>query len=436
MKPRYVLWLIILLTCGAIIVDIPKIPIKFSLGPLRFDKILVHPSFPQRDLEPKLGLDLKGGAHLVLQADMSEIASENRANALESAKNIVENRVNLFGVSEPVVQTSKVGSDWRIIVELPGVTNVDEAVKLIGETAKLEFWEEKATSAQLSTETASPSSFLDQWQKTDLSGRDLKIAKPGFSPQNGQPEVEIEFAPEGAKKFEEITKRNVGKPVLIMLDNQVISDPRVNEVIAGGKASISGKFTTEETKNLAIQLNAGALPVPIKVIQQENIGPTLGSTSIQKSFIAGAIGLGIVATFMIFSYGVLGILADFALLIYTLLVFAIFKTLPVTLTLAGIAGFILSIGMAVDANILIFERMKEEIRWGEEKKKALELGFSRAWSSIRDSNISSLITCGILYWFGSGIVRGFAVTLAIGILVSMFSAITITRTFLRLIYRK
>jgi preprotein translocase subunit SecD len=436
MKPRYVLWLIILLTCGAIIVDIPKIPIKFSLGPLRFDKILVHPSFPQRDLEPKLGLDLKGGAHLVLQADMSEIASENRANALESAKNIVENRVNLFGVSEPVVQTSKVGSDWRIIVELPGVTNVDEAVKLIGETAKLEFWEEKATSAQLSTETASPSSFLDQWQKTDLSGRDLKIAKPGFSPQNGQPEVEIEFAPEGAKKFEEITKRNVGKPVLIMLDNQVISDPRVNEVIAGGKASISGKFTTEETKNLAIQLNAGALPVPIKVIQQENIGPTLGSTSIQKSFIAGAIGLGIVATFMIFSYGILGILADFALLIYTLLVFAIFKALPVTLTLAGIAGFILSIGMAVDANILIFERMKEEIRWGEEKKKALELGFSRAWSSIRDSNISSLITCGILYWFGSGIVRGFAVTLAIGILVSMFSAITITRTFLRLIYRK
>jgi len=437
MKPRLVLWLIVLLTVGTVIIDLPKIPIKFSLGPLRFDKILVHPSFPQRDLEPKLGLDLKGGAHLVLQADMSEIASENRADALESAKNIVENRVNLFGVSEPVVQTSKVGSDWRIIVELPGVTNVDEAVKLIGETAKLEFWEGKATSsAQLSTKTASPSSFLDQWQKTNLSGKDLKIAKPGFSPQTGQPEVEIEFTPDGAKKFEEITKRNVGKPVLIMLDNQVISDPKVNEVIAGGKASISGKFTTDETKNLAIQLNAGALPVPIKVIQQENIGPTLGSTSIQKSFIAGAIGLGIVATFMVFSYGILGILADLALLIYTFLVFAIFKAAPITLTLAGIAGFILSIGMAVDANILIFERMKEEIRWGEEKKKALELGFSRAWSSIRDSNISSLITCGILYWFGSGIVRGFAVTLAIGILVSMFSAITITRTFLRLIYRK
>jgi len=436
-KPRFLLWLIILLTVGAIIVDLPKIPLKFSLGPLKVDKILIHPSLGKNDLEPKLGLDLRGGAHLVLSADMTEIASDDRASALESAKNIIEERVNLFGVSEPVVQSSRVGSDWRIIVELPGVTDVDEAVKLIGETAKLEFWEEKATSsAQLSTNTASPSSFLDQWKKTDLSGQDLKIAKSGFNPQDGKPEVEIEFTSEGAKKFEEITKRNVSKIVLIMLDGQVISNPSVNEVIIGGKASISGgKFTTKETNTLAIQLNAGALPVPIKVVQQQNIGPALGSQSVQKSMIAGAIGLAIVAAFMVFSYGILGVLADFALLIYTLLVFAVFKIIPVTLTLAGIAGFILSIGMAVDANILIFERMREEIRWGEEKKRALELGFSRAWSSIRDSNVSSLITCGILYYFGAGIVRGFAFTLAIGILVSMFSAIIVTRTFLRLIYR-
>ena len=250
----------------------------------------------------------------------------------------------------------------------------------------------------------------------------------------------IEFTPEGASKFAEITKRNVGKPVAIFLDDQLVSAPTVQQEIIGGNAVITGQFTTEEAKNLSIQLNAGALPVPIKILEQRSIGPTLGQESINKSFIAGGIGLVIIALYMIFSYGILGLIADLALMIYALFVFAIFKTglfilPPFTLTLAGIAGFILSIGMAVDANILIFERMKEEVRWGKSKKIALELGFNRAWSSIWASNVSSLMTAAILYGFGTSVVKGFAITLAIGVLVSMFTAIVISRTFLRMIVR-
>lgn len=227
----------------------------------------------------------------------------------------------------------------------------------------------------------------------------------------------------------------MGKTVAILLDKQLLSAPQVNEPISGGQAVINGSFSMEEAKRLSISLNAGALPVPLKVVEQRRIGATLGSESVTKSLIAGAIGLTIVALFMIVNYQMMGFIADMALITYTLLVFAIFKLMPVTLTLAGIAGFILSIGMAVDANILIFERMKEEIRWGKDHLTAIRLGFDRAFPSIRDSNISSLITCGILYYFGSGIIRGFAITLAIGIIVSLFSAITITRTFLKMVYR-
>ncbi|OGD85761.1 protein-export membrane protein SecD, partial [Candidatus Curtissbacteria bacterium RBG_16_39_7] len=385
----------------------------------------------KRDLEPKLGLDLQGGAHLVLLADMKDITPEDRDNALDAAEQVIERRVNLFGVTEPVIQTAKVGGDYRVIVELPGVTDVSQALNLIGKTAQLDFREpiEASPSATLAA-------FEQNFKKTDLTGKDLRRAQLSFSQETGEPQVSLEFNSDGAKKFEEITTKNVQKQVAIFLDDEIISAPTVQEKITGGNAVITGQFTTSEAKNLAIQLNAGALPIPIKVIEQRNVGPTLGAASIEKSFIAGGIGFLIIVLFMIANYGFNGFLADFALLIYTAIVFAIFKTLPVTLTLAGIAGFILSIGMAVDANILIFERIREEIRWGKEKEAAIDLGFNRAWSSIRDSNISSLITCAILFWMGIGIIRGFALTLAIGILVSMFSAVTVTRTFLKVIYKK
>jgi preprotein translocase subunit SecD len=436
-RPRLILWSIIFLTLLAVVVDFPKVPIKFQLGPLKIDTILSHPRIDfskigiplKRDLEPKLGLDLQGGAHLVLLADMKDIAPEDRNNALDSAEQVIERRVNLFGVTEPVIQTAKIAGDYRIIVELPGVTDVSQALNLIGKTAQLDFREPIGASP-----SATMAAFEQNFKKTDLTGKDLKRAQLSFSQQTGEPQVSLEFNSDGAKKFEEITAKNVQKPVAIYLDNELISAPTVQEKITGGSAVITGKFTTAEAKNLAIQLNAGALPIPIKVIEQRNVGPTLGAASIQKSFIAGGIGFSIIVLFMLANYGLNGLLANVALLIYTVIVFAIFKTLPVTLTLAGIAGFILSIGMAVDANILIFERIREEIRWGKEKEAAIDLGFNRAWSSIRDSNISSLITCTILFWMGIGIIRGFALTLAIGILVSMFSAITITRTFLRLIY--
>ena len=436
-KPRATLWFIIILTLFAILVDFPKVPAKFNFGPLKVDTVLVHPrlrlgSFV-RDLEPQLGLDLKGGTHLVLAANMEKIETKDRDAALDSAKNIIAERINRYGVSEPVVQSAKTGDEYRIVAELPGVTDINQAVVLIGQTAQLEFGELKNTTG--ATLSATLAADPRNYQSTGLTGKDLVRATPTFSRQTGKPEVQLEFSSEGAKKFEEITKRNLGQPLAIFLDNQLIEAPVVQSLISGGQAVITGNFTSKDTTRLAIQLNAGALPVPIKVIEQRNIGPTLGAESISKSLLAGAIGFAIVACFMLAYYGLTGLLADIALAIYTLLALAIFKLVPITLTLAGIAGFILSVGMAVDANILIFERMKEEIRWGQPRIKAIELGFTRAFSSIRDSNISSLITCTILYYFGTGIIRGFALTLAIGILLSMFSAITITRTFLKYTYR-
>lgn len=367
--------------------------------------------------EIKKGLDLAGGTYLVLEADMSKIASPNRDTALDSLKGIIERRVNLFGVSEPLVQTAKSGGSFRVIVELAGITDINQATDLVGKTAQLTFRE---------VINASQSAL------TNLSGGDLKLAKAAFKSDTGEPIVELTFTNDGGKKFEEITKRNLNKQLAIFLDSQLLMAPTIQTIISGGQAIISGSFTSAQTKQFAILLNSGALPAPVKIIQQKTIGATLGQDSVNKSLVAGAVGLGVVALFMIAKYKKLGIFADLALIIYSLLTLAIFKLIPVTLTLAGIAGFILSIGMAVDANILIFERMKEEIRWGRNKPAAIELGFSRAFPSIRDSNVSSLITCAILYWFGTGPVRGFAVTLAIGIVVSLFTAVVVTRTFLRL----
>lgn len=397
-----------------------------------------------RDYFFRKGLDLQGGTSITLRADMKDVPEVSRDDAIQSAKDVIERRVNFFGVSEPTVQISKVNNDYRIIAEIPGLTDVNSAVNLIGKTAKLTFWEDSATSSAvvrneaIASNSALPLGIAQLFVKprmTDLSGADLKQAAVSFNQNNGKPQVQLSFTGDGARKFGEITKRNVGKIVAIALDNEVIEAPRVNEPIYGGDAVITGDFSVDQAKTVQIQLNAGALPVSLSVLRQQAVGATLGQSSLEKSLVAGFLGFLVIVIFMVVLYGRLGVVASFALAIYTVLILALFKLIPVTLTLAGIAGLILSIGIAVDANILIFERMKEEIRRGRSKEAALELGFSRAWLSIRDSNISSLITSAILYYFGTGIVRGFALTLAIGVFVSMFSAIFVTRTFLRVFYK-
>ncbi|MFA5134689.1 MAG: protein translocase subunit SecD [Patescibacteria group bacterium] len=520
---------IVVLTVVAGFIDYPSGP-DIKIGTF-FREVKVH-----------LGLDLLGGTNLVYDADTSQIEESDKAAALEGVRDVIENRVNAFGVSEPFVQTNQAGSQWRIIVELAGITNISEAIQMIGETPLLEFKEEvtvepteeektaiitlneeskKQAESVLALATAPGADFgalaneysqdpgnkdadtgeqrggdlgfftrdmmvpefantvFDQaiigevypqivetefgyhiikktaidgdqaqashilfskqstegytdFANTELSGKNLSRSAVAFDPNTNEPQVSLEFDTEGKELFSQITERNVNKIVGIYLDGSPISLPRVNEPIRDGNAVISGSFSLEEAKLLAQRLNAGALPVPITLVSQQNIGATLGEQSIQKSFFAGLVGLILVALFMIIYYRLPGLLSVLALIVYALLILALFKLIPITLTLAGIAGFILSIGMAVDANVLIFERSREELRTGKPLKVAVEEGFNRAWPSIRDSNISSIITCIILAWFGTSIMKGFAITLGIGVVVSMFSAITITRTFLRL----
>jgi len=407
--------IIVILVVLAILVDLPKGP-NIKIGKY-FKEIKVHE-----------GLDLRGGTHLVYELDLSKIDEKDQDNAVQSVINVLDRRVNGLGVSEPVIQSAKIGNKKTVIVELPGITNIDEAIQEIGKTAQLTFWEQTT-----SLDSQNLSSQMMGWQPTSLNGSHLKKATAQINQQSGEPEIGLQFNSDGTKLFAEITARNLNKPVAIVLDNEILTAPNVKSVIDTGEAVISGQFTLQEAKKLAIELNAGALPVPISIIEQRNIGPTLGLESVKSSLVAGLIGLLLIAIFMIIYYRLPGFIAVLALFIYTLFALALFKLIPVTLTLAGIAGFILSIGMAVDANILIFERMKEERRLGKTISASIDEGFKRAWSSIRDSNISSLITCTILYYTTSGIIKGFALTLAIGILVSMFTAIYVSKTFLRLI---
>lgn len=386
-----------------------------------------------REIKVHEGLDLQGGTHLVYELDTSKLSDKDKTDAVNSVVNVIDRRVNALGVSEPVVQSAKIGEKNTVIVELPGITNVDEAINLIGKTAQLSFWEQ--VSAANPNDLNGVGSAMIGWKETGLTGANLKKADVEFDQQNGKPQISLEFNNDGKELFAQITKRNIGKPVAIVLDNQVISAPTVQSEITEGKAVITGNFTIDEARNLSKLLNAGALPVPITIIEQRNIGPTLGIDSVKSSLVAGLVGLILIALFMIAIYRLPGVMAVLALIIYTLIILALFKLIPITLTLAGVAGFILSIGMAVDANILIFARMKEELRAEKPVSMAIDEGFKRAWPSIRDSNISSLITCLILYFTTAGLVRGFAVTLSLGILVSMFSAILITRTFLRLAIR-
>lgn len=556
------------------------------------------PDWIRKEVKLHLGLDLAGGAHLVYQADVSEIPKDQRDSAVAGTRDVIERRVNALGVGEPLVQTNKTETGYRIIVELPGVTDVKDAISRIGDTPVLEFKEmaeptplteeekqenqafndaqkelaekileellfasddefaAKATEVsedigsqsnggdlgfirkgmfvpefeevlfnqledgemyneilesvfgyhiikrlesqckdkETDAPIACPSDLLrleaaiddtpdfettistsdaglditiegkdeespddtvikevrgrhillsiksleakppeDSWKNTQLSGEHLKIARVEFDQKTAMPTVSLDFNKEGADLFEEITERNVGKQVAIFLDGAIISAPRVNAKISGGSAVISGSFSIIDARDLAKRLNAGALPVNITLISQQQVGASLGQESIQKSFLAGILGLILVIIFMIAYYRLPGLVASVALIIYSLIIVTIFKLVPIVLTLSGVAGFILTIGLAVDANVLIFERLKEELRAGKTLQAAIDEGFARAWTSIRDSNISTLITAFILMWLGESLIKGFGITLGIGVLVSMFSAITITRVLLKII---
>lgn len=429
-------------------IDLPAgLPINLKIGNIKIVTKVPQPliSFNlfgkqfRKEFNTSLGLDLKGGSRLIFEADMENIPSADREDAIVSARDTIERRVNLFGVSEPNIQTLKAGRSYRLAVELPGLNDLSEAIKLIGATAQLDFREEGSVEAKLATQS---SAFMLTNKKTGLNGKNVKKSVVQFD-STGKPSVGLEFDSEGAKLFEEITKRNVGKPVGIFLDEFPLSTPVVQQAIAGGQAVITGDFTLDEAKKLSIAINSGALPVNIKLIEQRNIGPTLGADQIRKSIFAGLIGLSAVVIFMIAYYKKMGVIASIGLIIYGLISLAIFKIIPVVMTLPGVAGFILSIGMAVDANILIFERIKEELRKDKSIDTAIKIGFGRAFDAIKDANITTLLVAFILFnplnweFFPQfGLIRGFALTLAIGVLTSLFTGVVITRRLIETFYKK
>ena len=377
------------------------------------------------------GLDIQGGVRLVLEAQPTDKVKEIDQTVMKSVISVVRNRVDGLGVSEPLIQQK---GDKQVIVEIPAVKDPQEAIRIVGETTELKFKEQ-----ELDPATNQPKTIIKNgkpeivWKETGLDGFMIKDAGTQPNGMGSQWAVTISFNSEGQKLFGDITTRLVGKPLGIELDNRIISSPNINEPITGGSATISGSFTAKEAQELAIKLKAGQFPVPLKMVENRTVGPTLGQEAVEKSMTAGALGLGAVIIFMFMNYRFPGLVADMALIIYTLISIAVFKLVPITLTVPGIAGFILSIGMAVDANILIFERTKEELRAGRSIYNALETGFERAFPSIFDSNMTTLISCSVLFYFGTGLIRGFALTLGIGVLVSMFTAITVTRTFLRVL---
>jgi len=542
----FILVLVLGYISGSIFVGANNLPDKWP-GKYFFGQFRAH-----------LGLDLQGGAHLVYEADTSQVTQEEAQSAISGVRDVIERRVNALGVSEPMVQTAEVNNHLRIIVELAGVFNINDAIEQIGATPLLEFKtegamperepiteEEKALRqkfnesqfekakdtiqkiidsggnnfAELATELSEdpgsaqnggdlgfmrrdmlvtefgdvlfdgltsdgeatidpvetqfgyhiiqrieskietdentgeqvesirarhilfatqslegdlPQNY-DNWENTGLGGKQLVKSEVLFDQYSGSAQVGLKFDSEGADLFEKITDENIGKRIAIFLDGSIISAPTVNQKISGGEAVISGNFAIPEAKELVNRLNSGALPVPINLISQQTVGPTLGSVSVEKSLFAGLVGFALVALFMILFYRISGFLAVISLVFYASIVFALFKLIPVTLTLAGIAGFLLSIGMAVDANVLIFERLREELKAGNAFYHAVDTAFDRAWNSIRDSNMSTLITCLILAWFGTSVIKGFAITLGLGVMVSMFSAIVITRMLIEVL---
>jgi len=429
----------------AFLIALPRIPVKVNKSFLNLDSYiggyylnLFNGRFTLDLRELKKGLDLKGGVEIVLRAKMDNIEPSERSAALESAREIISKRVNLLGVSEPYIATSRVGDEYRILVEIPGVDDVFAAVNLIGQTAQLQFKQLKPDLEW--NESKFQEYYFDSavWLDTEVSGASLKGVDVVFSQAQtdsaSAPQIQLRFTSEGRERFSELAKNNINRPIALFLDEGAfpLSMPVVSPDLADGIINdpvISGNFDLSTAKALSLQIRAGVLPVPVEILEQKTVGATLGEESVSKSLFAGVVGLVLVMVFMIVMYGKLGFLADIALIIYTLIIISIFKIVPVVLTLPGMAGFILSVGMASDANILIFERVKEELSWGRPRGVAVRYGFDRAWTSIRDSNVTSLITSGILFYFGTGPVRGFALTLGIGIMVSLFTSIFVTRTF-------
>ena len=417
--------------------------------------------FPQTEF--KLGLDLKGGVHLEYQADLSQIGDQDKSTVMEGLRDVIERRVNIFGVTEPVVQVY--GAD-RIAVDLPGVESVDEAIAWIGETPLLEFWEEKSqeeiekinakrqeikdltTLEEIQQVSDWQVAFESPYKKTELTGKYLKKATLNFDQTTYAPIIELKFDDEGAKIFETITERNIGKTIAITLDEVSIVDtngdgktdgsdlyaPKVENKISGGEAIITGQTDIKEAKTLVQRLNQGALPVPLgDPIVQKKIGPTLGEISLNKSVQAGIYSIIGIIIFLIVFYHLPGLIASFALIVYCLIILALIKLIPVTLTLAGIGGLILSIGMAVDANILIFSRMKEELKAGKDVMTSIVEGCNRAWPSIRDGHFTALIVMMILYFLGTSFIKAFAFALILGILLNLFSSMVVSRIFLEFI---
>lgn len=443
-------FLIVVLVVIAGLIALPKeLPLSFSLFNRDVSYTLRSPVINfdlfgknyHKEFELKRGLDIQGGIQIVLEADMSAIAQEDREEALASAREIILRRVDLYGLAEPTVKTLVKDGGYRIVVELPGIDNPEDALSLVGQTAQLEFQLVDIEQIEIPAEGDQEATSAAQavLVPTGLSGAQLKRAVVQSDQNTGGPLVAIEFNDEGRQLFADITTQHVGEQLAILIDGYPIMAPTIQDAIVTGQATITGGFTYQEAQNLKIQLNAGALPVPIKVLEQRNVNATLGKESVEKSMFAGVVGIALVMLFMILYYGIKGFIASIALMIYAVLTIAVYKVIGVTLTLPGIAGLLLSVGMAVDSNILIFERMKEELRLNKPFNIALELGFGRAWDSIKDANLATIITSLVLinpmefsFLNSGGMVRGFGITLLIGVLLSLFTGVLVTRTLMRL----
>lgn len=455
-NPLKVFVFIFFLTAIAGMISLPKnLPISFSAFGKDYSFTIGSPNINfnilgkqvQKEFELKRGLDIQGGIQVVLQADVSGIDEADRVVALDSAREIILRRVDLYGLAEPVVKTLITENDYRIVVELPGLSDPSQALELVGQTALLDFQMLKYPEIPIQltedgeladSEIATPEASVTL-EPTGLTGSQLKRSTVQFDQTTGEPVVAIEFNEEGRELFADITTNNTGENLAIIIDNQMLMAPVIQTPIVNGQATITGGFSIEEAEKLSIQLNAGALPVPITVLEQRNVDATLGAESIQKSTFAGLVGIACVMLFMMMYYGIKGFIASIALVIYAVLTIATYKIIGVTLTLPGIAGLLLSVGMAVDSNILIFERMKEELRLGKPFNVALELGFGRAWDSIKDANLATIITALILinpmdfsFLNSGGMVRGFGITLLIGVILSLFTGVVVTRTLMRL----
>lgn len=450
-RPFRTFILVHILTLTALFIALPaQLQFQFNRWGLNVDQTLQIPQLSfqllgreiSSDLPLKKGLDIQGGMEVILEADMTQIAPEDRQVALESAREVILRRVDMFGISEPQVTASRVGDKYRLLADLPGVTNINQALNLVGTTAQLDF-RLLPESAETEEATYSASTFLNQFEPTELTGKQLKRASVQFQQQTNEPVISLEFDQKGQELFAEITQNNVGQVLAIFLDEFPVALPRIEGPIYDGRAVMTGGFALEQAKQLAIQLNAGALPVPIKVIEQKQLGASLGQEAVKQSVLAGVVGIILVMIYMVLLYGGKGLIADWALLIYGILTVAGYKVFGVTLTLPGIAGLLLTIGMAVDANILIFERMKEELRLGKPWRRAMELGFGRAWDSIKDANLATITIALVLinpfdfsFLNTSGLVRGFGITLLIGVLLSLFTGVVVTRTLMRMFIKQ